>query len=322
MQKFLFLAACLFIAIGQTTAAQNVGETELGKASYYSDDFNGRKTGYGDTYDMNALVGSHKRFPYGSRVRVTRLDNNRSVVVRIIDQGPYVQGRIIDLSRRAAEVLGMIGMKEADVRIELLEAPGQANVARSTTSLPESPAAQGPTGYEAAAQRAAAADLNPTAAPPAPEPAPTSTVTVTPIPKEVTRTEPEPTPAPATPTQTRTATPTATAAPAEKQAAAERKMLRTGEIKNGLYRIRIEEPAREGYAVQVSSLSNYDSVMRKIAELQKQWFDNILLSVEGEKYKILLGPFPEEKSAQRYEKDLLRKYKIKGFTVSLENIEY
>jgi rare lipoprotein A len=320
MRKFLFLAGCLFLAIGQTTAAQNVGETEIGKASYYSDDFNGRKTGYGDIYDMNALVGSHKRFPYGSRVRVTRLDNNRSVVVRIIDQGPYVQGRIIDLSRRAAEVLGMIGMKDTDVRIELLEAAGQATATAGRP--PSSPAAQEPSRAEAASRRAAAADLNPTAAPPAPAPASNSTLTVTPIPEETRSTDR------GTPTTENipavTAKPQVTQAAAAQSSAAPKSenVLRSGVMKNGLYRIRIEQPARQGFAVQVASLSSYDSVLRKIAELQKQWFDNILLSVEGEKYKVMLGPFPDEASAQRYEKDLLRRYKIKGFTVGLEAIEY
>lgn len=316
MQKVIFLAACLFLAIGQSTAAQNIGETEIGKASYYSDDFNGRQTGYGDTYDKNALVASHKRFPYGSRVRVTRLDNNRSVVVRIIDQGPYVQGRITDLSRRAAEILGMVGLKEVDVRLELLEAPGQ-QAAPTAESTPRSPAAATrPDDYSTAAQRAAEADLNPAQSP---------EVTPPPAPRTTTS---ESSSAPSRATNS-TAAETQPAAEVKAKPAAEEmkakaapKALRSGSIENGLYRVRIEQPAREGFAVQVASLSNYDGVMRKIAELQKKWFDDILLSVEGDKYKVLLGPFPDEATAKEYEKSLLSRYKIKGFTVSLTDIEY
>jgi rare lipoprotein A len=317
MQKLVFLAACLFLAIGHTTAAQNVGETEIGKASYYSDDFNGRQTGYGDTYDMNELVGSHKRFPYGSRVRVTRLDNNKSVVVRIIDQGPYVQGRIMDLSRRAAEVLGMIGLKEVDIRAELLEAPGQSAIP-AAEQAPTSPAAQQPSSYDQAAARAARADLAETTerAPARPTPPPADRQVATSETSETPTRSTEPETA-ERPEAAATDRPKATkAAPKSDQA------LRSGAIKNGLYRVRIEQPAAEGYAVQVASLSSYEGVMRKIAELQKQWFDNILLSVQGTQYKILLGPFEDETTAQRYEKDLLSRYKIKGFTVNLGEIQY
>ena len=315
MQKIIFLAAYLFLFIGQTTAAQNIGETEIGKASYYSDDFNGRKTGYGDTYDMNALVASHKRFPYGSRVRVTRLDNNRSVVVRIIDQGPYVQGRVMDLSRRAAELLGMIGLKEVDVRLELLEAPGQKAV--PTSAPPSSPAAAQPDDYSTAADRAAAADLTPEPTP-APPPTAASTRTTTSetseAPTRATRS--------AEPATTRATPQPAEQPAAEKTATKATEVLRAGSIENGLYRVRIEQPAREGFAVQVASLTNYDGVMRKIAELQKQWFDNILLSVEGNSYKVMLGPFPTEAKAKDYERSLLSRYKIPGFTVSLSDIAY
>ncbi len=319
MQKLVFLVAGLFLAVGPNTAAQTIGETEIGKASYYSDDFNGRQTGYGDTYRMNELVGSHKRFPYGSRVRVTRLDNNKSVVVRIIDQGPYVQGRIMDLSRRAAEILGMIGQKEVDIRAELLEAPGQSALP-ATERTPSSPAAQQPSSYDQAAERAARADLAPTTDQttdrPTPPPADTRATTTEPSTPPTRDSEPEATERPEPPTTT------ATRPAATKDKPKATQTLRSGAINNGLYRVRIEQPAAEGYAVQVASLSSYEGVMRKIAELQKQWFDNILLSVQGTQYKILLGPFEDETTAQRYEKDLVSRYKIKGFTVNLGEIQY
>lgn len=90
-----------------------------GKASYYADKFHGRRTANGELFDMNELTAAHKTLPFGTVVEVTNLVNNRSVVVRINDRGPFVGGRIIDLSKKAAEVIDMInaGVVEVEVRI-------------------------------------------------------------------------------------------------------------------------------------------------------------------------------------------------------------
>lgn len=81
---------------------------ETGLASFYADSLHGRKTASGEPYDRNALTAAHKALPFGTRVRVTNLKNNRSVTVRINDRGPFVRGRIIDLSHAAAKQLGML----------------------------------------------------------------------------------------------------------------------------------------------------------------------------------------------------------------------
>ncbi|MGB3546880.1 MAG: septal ring lytic transglycosylase RlpA family protein, partial [Saprospiraceae bacterium] len=120
-----FLAA---VAAAPLTA-QTVGDTEYGLAGYYSDSYQGSETAYGERYDKNELTAAHKLYPYRSRVRVTRADNNKSVVVRINDRGPFIQGRIIDLSRRAADVLGITGLEEVKVNIELLSMPGDDDLA-------------------------------------------------------------------------------------------------------------------------------------------------------------------------------------------------
>lgn len=90
---------------------------EQGQASYYADRYHGRRTASGETYDRNALTAAHRSLPFGTRVRVTRLDNGRDTVVRINDRGPFVRGRVIDLSRRAAEELDMFGPGVVDVRV-------------------------------------------------------------------------------------------------------------------------------------------------------------------------------------------------------------
>ncbi|RMH84015.1 septal ring lytic transglycosylase RlpA family protein [Pseudomonas sp. AOB-7] len=97
------------------------GATETGKASYYGDRHHGRKTASGERFDQHALTAAHRSLPFGTRVRVTNLSNERSVVVRINDRGPFVRGRIIDVSRAAAERLGMLRAGVVPVRVEQLK---------------------------------------------------------------------------------------------------------------------------------------------------------------------------------------------------------
>jgi rare lipoprotein A (peptidoglycan hydrolase) len=102
-----------------TAAAENM--TEEGDASYYADDFNGHKTASGETYDMNALTAAHRTLPFNSMVKVTNLENGKSVTVRINDRGPFKDDRLIDLSLGAAKQIGMIANGTAKVHLEVLE---------------------------------------------------------------------------------------------------------------------------------------------------------------------------------------------------------
>jgi rare lipoprotein A len=92
-----------------------------GIASYYADDFNGKKTANGEIYDMYKMTAAHRSLPFNTKVRVTNLDNKRSIVVRINDRGPFKLERLIDLSLAAATQLGMKGTGTARVRLEVLE---------------------------------------------------------------------------------------------------------------------------------------------------------------------------------------------------------
>ena len=93
------------------------GYDEVGKASWYGRDFHGRKTANGQIYDMYGLSAAHKTLPLGTKVRVTNLSNNRSVTLTINDRGPFVRGRILDLSYGAAKRLGTVDLGVARVRI-------------------------------------------------------------------------------------------------------------------------------------------------------------------------------------------------------------
>ncbi|SFM78805.1 septal ring lytic transglycosylase RlpA family protein [Thermodesulforhabdus norvegica] len=97
------------------------GYVEEGYASWYGPEFHRKRTASGEPYDMNAMTAAHKTLPFGTYVKVTRLDSGKWVIVRINDRGPFVRGRIIDLSRRAAKELGMLNDGIAKVRIEAVQ---------------------------------------------------------------------------------------------------------------------------------------------------------------------------------------------------------
>ncbi len=96
---------------------------EVGYASYYSREFKGRKTASGETFDPMKLTAAHRTLPFGTLVRVTNLENKRSVVVKINDRGPFVKGRIIDLSYKAALKIGMVSRGIAKVKLEVIRWP-------------------------------------------------------------------------------------------------------------------------------------------------------------------------------------------------------
>jgi rare lipoprotein A len=96
---------------------------EEGLASWYGGKFQGRRTSSGEVFDTNLLTAAHKTLPFGTQVKVTNLANGLSTIVKINDRGPFVEGRIIDLSRAAAERIGMVGTGTTRVSVEVLSFP-------------------------------------------------------------------------------------------------------------------------------------------------------------------------------------------------------
>lgn len=114
----LFLS---FLVQGCSLAPWRWGKAvDKGLASWYGNEYHGRTTASGEVFDQDALTAAHKKLPFGTVVRVTNLRNGRHVVVRINDRGPFIRGRIIDLSRGAARELDMIGEGVVPVRVEVL----------------------------------------------------------------------------------------------------------------------------------------------------------------------------------------------------------
>ena len=106
---------------GRTTELVVLGFAQRGVASFYAEAFHGRTTANGETFDMNAMTCAHRTLPFGTMLQVTNLDNDRDVTVRVNDRGPYISGRIIDLSKGAARSLDMIESGTAHVLIEVIE---------------------------------------------------------------------------------------------------------------------------------------------------------------------------------------------------------
>ena len=104
-----------------SSRANNMFLVSEGKASYYANQFHGRKTANGETFNMNEFTAAHPSLPFGTWVRVTNLRNGKDVIVRINDRGPFIKGRVIDLSVGAAKQIGLFKSGTAQVRVEAIE---------------------------------------------------------------------------------------------------------------------------------------------------------------------------------------------------------
>lgn len=136
----LFLASSLGAAPGQQTKAPSAKQSpapapkakkhekpyQVGKASWYGSDFQGRETASGEAYDMFRFTAAHPSLPLGSWIRVTNVRNDKSVIVRVNDRGPVVPGRIIDLSYGAAQVLDFRAKGIEKVRLDVVQLPEMA----------------------------------------------------------------------------------------------------------------------------------------------------------------------------------------------------
>ena len=115
----LFITGCSATPLNSDAA--RVGYKETGKASFYAMKFQSRKTASGERFDQSANTAAHKKLPFGTKVKVTNIKNGKNVIVRINDRGPFVRGRIIDLSRSAFSSIGNTSAGVIDVKIEVVD---------------------------------------------------------------------------------------------------------------------------------------------------------------------------------------------------------
>ena len=117
----IFSSSVLSLLVVGHLTAQNVGKTYVGGASYYAKKFEGRKTANGEVFDQNKLTAAHNQLPYGSKVKVTNLANNQSVIVKINDRMAQHNRNIIDVTKHAAKRLGFFGYFRARVILERIQ---------------------------------------------------------------------------------------------------------------------------------------------------------------------------------------------------------
>jgi len=120
MRQTFFAFAALFALTMFSSFA--ILKEEIGKAGYYADSLHGRKTASGEKYDKFEFTCAHKTLAYGTKVRITRLDNKKTVICRVNDRGPYVEGYVTDMSRAAAEEIGLIKIGVTRVKLEVVQA--------------------------------------------------------------------------------------------------------------------------------------------------------------------------------------------------------
>lgn len=311
---------CLLIPAFAT--AQLVGDTENGLASYYSTEYDGAETAYNVIYDKNQLVAAHRQFPFNSTVRVKNMENGKSVTVRIIDEGPFIRSRIIELSERAAGNIGLLGKETVPVELTLLSVPGQ----KDAIVIEEAPVINDP--VVVPAQPAPTSPRDNTTPDPRTDPAPAAAPTVRPAAPVATAPTPAPVPADrsATNAGTTQAGPRPTVTSASRTVKATPVSNKTSTTRQttfapGVYKIEISDVPSGKFGVQVGSFNDLERAMDKVTEMQNKWFDDVLIervkTGSTSTYKVILGIFDTDKSALRYAADLKKRYKIDGFTVEL-----
>lgn len=305
----IFLLNILFAT---TLAAQ---EVEYGIASFYSDLFHGKPTASGELYDKGKLTTAHKTLPFGTSLRVTRMDNNKSVVVRVNDRGPFISGRIVELSKEAARQIGLDNDGSARVKVEVVADKAAQEAVTSKTE--EKPAA-----YEE--ETPAVVKTEPKAAEKATEKM--EKKKEEPAKEEKTSKTLAVNEKPAAAKATAKGVEETKAKPAAASTSKAVKVSAKDYQPFDLYQIELKRPEKKGFGVQIAALSTQDALFKKLAELQGDWFDNILVSVEKAgsddvMYKVILGTFASEGEANIYKANLKKNKKIDGFVVDLANWE-
>lgn len=283
-------------------------DEEFGLASYYSDLFHGKPTASGELYDKTKYTCAHKTYPFGTLLKVTRLDNNKSVQVKVTDRGPFISGRVVEISKAAANAIGLVQDGSTRVKVELSKQEAAAEPVVETPKVVE----EKPATVETTATTPKKEEPKKTVEPKAEKPATvekTAVVNKKPEPKEPPVTKPAP------------------AKMVAKDAPAGKAVLVKGSNFEpyDLFEIELKKPEKKGYGVQVAVLSTQEALFKKIGELQEDWFSSILVSVQknakGELvYKVILGSFPTEVDAINYKSNLKKNKKLDGFVVDLSTM--
>lgn len=279
--RYLVVFSFIFLSFFQLGA--QVGFTQTGKASFYNDRFHGAKTNSGEKYDMNGYTAAHRDLPLNTKIKVTNLKNNKTVVVRINDRGPFHHVRILDVSKAAAKELDMISQGVANITLEVVETPNEPAKESKSTSSPTSTSKQNKT--------------------PVADTMPAKTEKLEPAKQDHKTTETETTHKPANPESNPAksiAAHTSDLPKVEvekpkvdlKEASSE--IFKAGYIYNihGM----IQNP--KGYGIQVGSFSHIFNTLKFCKILTDMGFSKIFIKADkeasGTNYRVLIGDYPQE----------------------------
>lgn len=316
--KKIFLFFCLSLIASMQVAFAN--RAEDGIATFYGDNFHGRKTSSNEIYDKDQLTAAHRSLPYGTIVRVTVIATGATVDVRINDRGPFVKGRIITVSKKAAEILNILKETDPMVKLEVVQktAPNPAPQEVTQTTAPQ----------------AVPATTNTPAATTAPI---AETKAIAPVAEKTTKTAPvaETKSAPTVEKTTKATEPKPAATENKKEVASRSLSNNTANQKEvnyvkeaskmapgSLYKMQVLQMEEKGYGVQIAGYSDYEAVYNQLSILQENHFKGGMVFVDelnGKNfYKVILGPFFTKEEASSYSKSLRTKHGMKdAFVVDL-----
>lgn len=293
----LFLTI-LLLAICQYSFSQKV---EYGLASIYSNDFAGGQTSSGAEFDPDKHTAAHKSLPYGSIVRVTNLENNRSIMVKINDRGPFIRGFVIEMSSSAAEAIRLKGNKpKVKLEVEKEEAyPESSELIVDTYDYNGDTEEPNPFALDEKEEKEEEkVDENPFTEKKEEE-------KVTPEEESTSKGDEK--------KEKKT-----TEVDKPKELA---KINTKGYCDFELYKSNTFIPKASGYGVQIGKYHNLQNVLKQTAILQENWFSKIMLTREIEKdkpiYTVIIGPFDDRESAAAYSKNASKKG-VKGFVVAVQ----
>lgn len=291
MRRTLILFTGLFSLL--TTAAlfsqTQKASVEYGKCGYYADNLQGKKTSSGEKYDKNLLTCAHKSLPFGTKIKITRLDNKKSVVVRVNDRGPYLDGYVTDISRKAAEAIGLIRDGVARVKVEVV------NDQQTVKAIPVS---------SRVLPKELEADVTPV------------TYSTTPATKSAAKVQAAQSKKGVVPATYSTAAKALASAPGGTVSAADVQ-------ESESYQVSLKPVARGGFGLQVSSLSTTEHLFKEISKLQATWPGKVVVNHEERKdlgiatFKLILGPYATRKEAEAQMKKAASKGYRSAFVVDL-----
>lgn len=292
-KSFLFVAFCGILSLFSLSAFLTGTAEEFGKAGYYADSLHGRNTKSGEKYDKKKFTCAHKTLPFGTKIRVTRLDNDRSVVVTVNDRGKFVEGYIVDLSRAAAEQIDLIQKGVARVKVEVVEdaAPAKKSVRKAAVSEETEEVAPAKKNLLSSRRAAVEAEEMTAAATQSIEPMTYSTRRKTVSKATLTKAEKAP-----------------ELAPVEHAFASEK-----AKSNSVLFKVDMKKTTKNGFAVQVVTLDDADNVIPVLQKLEKHFPNRVLVASaqDGDNitYKVLVGPSKDMKTAQAEQRKVAKYFK-------------